>query len=81
MSPYEEGVVAGIEQGRNQVLYRLLAMEHENAAHDHWHPEIASVLQMARREIAKQFRIGVGSASYLRWPTDRDAAWPDFEKG
>jgi hypothetical protein len=43
-------------EGRNQVLYLLLAIGDENVAHDHFHPEIAEILLDARRKIVFRLR-------------------------
>lgn len=58
-----------IQEGRNQVLYLLLAIGDQNVAHDNWHPDRAQVLLETRQEIVKRLRIQTW------WPKD----WPDFE--
>jgi len=58
-----------IQEGRNQVLYLLLALGDENVAHDHWHPDRAKILVEARREIVKR----------LKHPNHWPREWPDFE--
>jgi len=59
----------GVEEGRNQVLYLLLAIGDENVAHDHWHPDRAQFLFEVRKEI-------VGRLKHpLVWPQK----YPDFE--
>lgn len=66
----EQGVRdALIEEGRNQVLYLLLAIGDENVAHDHWHPDRAHHLFEVRKEIVGRLR------TRTRWPKE----WPDFE--
>ena len=65
-----------IQEGRNQVLYLLLAIGDENVAHDNWHPNRAMVLVEARQEIVKRLKHprpdGVCNTV---WPKE----WPDFE--
>jgi len=56
-------------EGRNQVLYLLLALGDENVAHDNWHPERANILVEARQEIVKRLK------HTIMWPKE----WPDFE--
>ena len=56
-------------EGRNQVLYLLLALGDENVAHDNWHPDRASILVEARKVIVKRLK------HPFMWPRD----WPDFE--
>lgn len=56
-------------EGRNQILYLLLALGDENVAHDNWHPAQARTLVKARQEIVKRLR----HRQY--WPGE----WPDFE--
>lgn len=45
-----------IQEGRNQILYLLLAIGDENVAHDHWHPDRAQFLFETRREIVKRLQ-------------------------
>lgn len=67
-----------IQEGRNQVLYILLAIGDENVAHDHWHPEKAECLLEARRRIVQALRaVDMGHPLY-HWPTG-GRPWPDFE--
>jgi len=56
-------------EGRNQILYLLLALADENVAHDNWHPDRASILVEARKEIVKRLKHSIV------WPRE----WPDFE--
>ena len=65
-----EGRDALIQEGRNQVLYLLLAIGDENVAHDHWHPDRAEFLYETRQEIVHRLR------TPTRWPEE----WPDFER-
>ena len=58
-----------IQEGRNQVLYVLLAIGDENVAHDHWRPDVADTLFKTRVEIVKRLK--------HPWPWPRE--WPDFE--
>ncbi len=58
-----------IQEGRNQVLYLLLALGDENVAHDNWHPERANILVESRRTIVQRLK----HKNY--WPEK----WPDFE--
>ncbi|KKN22113.1 hypothetical protein LCGC14_0918610 [marine sediment metagenome] len=59
-----------IQEGRNQVLYLLLAIGDENVAHDHYHPDKAEFLLEVRRKIVN------GLKERTHWPEK----WPDFEK-
>ncbi len=59
-----------IQEGRNQVLYLMLAIGDENVAHDHWHPDVADILYRTRVEICQRLK----TRDY--WPTE----WPDFEE-
>jgi len=67
-----------IQQGRNQVLYLLLAIGDESVAHDNFHPDRAHFLYDVRKEIVKRLRLSdpyypaLGGA----WPKE----YPDFEK-
>lgn len=63
-----------IQEGRNQVLYLLLAIGDENVAHDHWQPHKAAFLLEVRREIVKRLR--QEDKTGRPWPTE----WPDFER-
>lgn len=56
-------------EGRNQVLYLLLALGDENVAHDNWHPDRAAILVEARKGIVKRLK------HPIVWPRE----WPDFE--
>ena len=58
-----------IQEGRNQILYLLLAIGDENVAHDHWHPDKAQFLYETRVEIIKRIK-------YHTFPKD----YPDFIK-
>lgn len=64
-----------IQEGRNQVLYLLLAIGDENVAHDHWNPDKALFLLETRRKIVHQLR-----EPDRKWPSDAGRPWPDFEK-
>ena len=72
-----------IQEGRNQVLYLLLAIGDENVAHDNWHPDRAQILCEARREIVKRLKHPrLGGACNNFWPLlkpDGTRDWPDFE--
>mgnify|MGYP001575013587 CR=1 FL=1 len=74
-----------IEEGRNQVLYLLLAIGDENVAHDHSHPEVAHVLFEARREIVRRLKHprekgeGVKNTFWPPLKADGTRDWPDFE--
>ena len=59
----------GVEEGRNQVLYLLLAIGDENVAHDHWHPDRAQFLFEVRKEIVRR----------LQHPPVWPQKYPDFE--
>jgi hypothetical protein len=59
-----------VQEGRNQVLYLLLAIGDENVAHDHWHPDRAQFLYETRKEIVHRLR------TRTRWPRE----YPDFEE-
>lgn len=73
-----------IQEGRNQILYLLLAIGDENVAHDHWHPERATVLAEARQEIVKRLKHprsdGVHNTVWPPLLADGTRDWPDFEK-
>lgn len=58
-----------IQQGHNEVLYLLLAIGDENAAHDNWHPDKAQFLFETRQEIVKRLKHNP------RFPK----VFPDFE--
>ena len=72
-----------IQEGRNQVLYLLLAIGDENIAHDHWHPDRAEVLVLARQEIVKRLKHPRPDGVYNTvWPpllADGARDWPNFE--
>ena len=59
-----------VQEGRNQVLYLMLAIGDENVAHDNWHPDLAHFLYETRVEICQRLK------SRDRWPKE----WPDFIK-
>lgn len=63
-----------IQEGRNQVLYLLLAAGDENVAHDNWHPERAQFLLDVRRHILSEIRHR--DENSIPWPRD----WPDFQE-
>jgi len=63
-----------VQEGRNQVLYLLLAIGDEYVAHDHWHPDKASFLLEVRRKIVLRLR-----EPDRKWPSDAGRPWPDFE--
>ena len=73
-----------IQEGRNQVLYLLLCLGDENVAHDHFHPERATVLVEARQEIVERLKHprpnGVKNTVWPRLLADGTRDWPDFEK-
>ena len=66
-----------IQEGRNQVLYLLLAIGDENVAHDNWHPDRANTLVEARQEIVKRLKLNAPYYPSLggQWPRE----WPNFE--
>lgn len=72
-----------IQEGRNQVLYLLLALGDENVEHDNWHPDRATVLVAARQEIVKRLKHPRPNGAMNNvWPAmkeDGTRAWPDFE--
>jgi len=72
-----------IEEGRNQVLYLLLAIGDENVAHDNWHPDRATVLVQARQEIVKRLQHprpdGVMNTVWPPVKEDGTRDWPNFE--
>ena len=55
-------------EGRNQVLYLLLAIGDENVAHDHWHPDLAQFLYETRKAIVHRLK-------HQHFPKE----YPDFE--
>lgn len=59
-----------IQEGRNQVLYLMLAIGDENVAHDHYHPDRSHFLYETRVEICKRLK----HQNY--WPKE----WPNFEQ-
>ena len=67
----EQEKQAVIQEGRNQVLYLLLAIGDENVAHDHWHPDKAHFLYRTRVEIVGRLR-----HEQHHFPQE----YPDFEK-
>lgn len=66
-----------IQEGRNQVLYLLLALGDENVAHDNWHPDQAKILVEARQEIVKRLKLNAPYYPSLggKWPKK----WPNFD--
>lgn len=62
--------MALIQEGRNQILYLLLAIGDENVAHDNWHPDRAQLLYEVRKQIVRRLR-----HSECHFPI----AYPDFE--
>ena len=64
-------------EGRNQVLYLLLAIGDENVAHDHWHPDKAKFLFEVRRDITRRLQLNAPHYPSLggQWPKE----YPDFE--
>ena len=73
-----------IDEGRNQVLYLLLAIGDENVAHDNWHPDRAEILLEARQEIVSRLKHprpdGAMNTVWPRLKADGTRDWPDFEK-
>lgn len=73
-----------IQEGRNQVLYLLLAIGDENVAHDHCHPDKAHLLYQTRVEICKRLKHprpdGVFNTVWPPLRADGTRDWPDFEK-
>ncbi len=65
-------------EGRNQVLYLLLAIGDENVAHDHWHPDRAQFLYETRKDIVNRLRLNAPHYPALggEWPK----RYPDFEE-
>ena len=59
-----------IQEGRNQVLYLLLAIGDENVAHDHFHPGKAQFLLDTRRTIISRIENG------FRFPQE----YPNFKE-
>ena len=57
-----------LQEGRNQVLYLLLAIGDENVAHDNYHPDKSHFLYETRLEIVRRLK------QKPVWPTE----WPDF---
>jgi len=73
----EELKLAWIDVGRNQVLYLLLCLADENAAHDNWNPQKRDALIEARMEIVKRLKHPTPNGVMNNvWPRE----WPDFEK-
>lgn len=66
-----------IQEGRNQVLYIMLAIGDENVAHDNWRPDRAQLLFETRREIVQRLKRGMPDGCTTT-PFPRE--WPDFEK-
>lgn len=79
----EEEKQALIQEGRNQVLYLLLAIGDENVAHDQWHLDKAQVLAEARQEIVNRLKLprpdGVCNTVWPPMKADGTRDWPDFE--
>lgn len=46
-----------IQEGRNQVLYLLLAIGDECVAHDYFHPDKAHFLYEVRREVVRRLML------------------------
>ena len=67
-----------IEEGRNQVLYLLLAIGDQNVAHDNYHPDRAQFLYEVRKKIVKRLRLNAPHYPFLggEWPK----VYPDFEE-
>lgn len=74
----EEQKQALIQEGRNQVLYLLLAIGDENVVHDHWHPDKAQFLFEVRKDIVKRLKEDAPHYPALggKWPE----TYPDFEQ-
>jgi hypothetical protein len=73
----DEEKQALIQEGRNQVLYIMLAIGDENVAHDNFHPDKAHFLFETRREIVQRLKRGTPDG-VTTMPFPRE--WPDFEK-
>jgi len=83
MKVREEEKQALIQEGRNQVLYLLLAIGDENVAHDNYHPDRAVILVGARQEIVVRLKHprpnGVMNTVWPRMKEDGTRDWPNFE--
>ena len=79
----EDEKQALIEEGRNQVLYLLLALGDENVAHDNWRQDRATILVKARREIVEMLKHprpdGVMNTVWPPLKEDGTRDWPNFE--
>jgi len=66
-----------IQEGRNQVLYLLLAIGDENVAHDNFHPDKAHFLFEVRKDIVG--RLKLNAPHYPALGGEFPKEYPDFE--
>ena len=67
-----------IQEGRNQVLYLLLAIGDENVAHDNFRPDKAQFLYEVRQDIVRRLELDAPYFPALGGPWPKK--YPDFKE-